>query len=326
MKNSKSRFQGVVVGLIIGILISVSTFTFAADITGKMWRIGISLNGDTSAGACDAVFLGSDIYVPIDYFMKVFGLEGQYNSKNGMLTLRSTSNLGTGGSKQTLSNETVTFSNGDKYTGMIVNNAKHGYGVYEWASGDKYYGQWSNDERTGHGIYYFSNGDIYTGEFRNGDMHGYGVYITSDNNVFKGEWVENKLKTETTSNSSKDTSITLSSSENSKYEIKYPMYLYSDETKRVFIGKLTTNKYDSESIYNEYGLYGSKYSTTSIWNEYGTYGSKYSLYSAFNQYTIHPPLIIDSDGVIVGRLTVNRFITGAVNPNDLYQFLKHLGQ
>lgn len=79
-----------------------------------------------------------------------------------------------------------------------------------------------------------------------------------------------------------------------------------------YLGRIT-NKYDSDSIFNEYGQYGSKYSSKSIWNEYGAYGSPYSLYSPFNKYTSSPPGIY-KNGSLIGYLTVNKYITDAINP------------
>jgi hypothetical protein len=40
-----------------------------------------------------------------------------------------------------------------------------------------------------------------------------------------------------------------------------------------YLGLITTSKYHSDSIINDYGTYGSKYNSTSIRNTYGTYGS-----------------------------------------------------
>lgn len=85
-----------------------------------------------------------------------------------------------------------------------------------------------------------------------------------------------------------------------------------------FLGKIT-NEYDSDSIFNEYGQYGSKYSSNSIWNEYGAYGSKYSSYSPFNQYSSSPPSIY-KNGRHIGYLTVNRYIPGAINPYVLKSY------
>ncbi|MEH7481473.1 hypothetical protein V7157_10450 [Neobacillus drentensis] len=101
------------------------------------------------------------------------------------------------------------------------------------------------------------------------------------------------------------------------------VYIYSDDGD--YLGLLTSNVYDSESVFNEYGQYGSKYSSTSIWNQYSTYGSKYSSESAFNPYTSTPPLIIDSHGNLLGKVTVNKYVSGAINPYDLNDFAKYLG-
>jgi len=101
------------------------------------------------------------------------------------------------------------------------------------------------------------------------------------------------------------------------------LYLFAEDG--TYLGKLTTNEFDSDSIFNEYGTYGSKYSSKSIWNEYGTYGSKYSSQSAFNDYTSTPPYIVTSDGTIYGRLTTNKFISGAISPYSIYAILLELG-
>ncbi len=42
-----------------------------------------------------------------------------------------------------------------------------------------------------------------------------------------------------------------------------------------YLGKMSSNKYDPESISNPYGQYGNKYSPTSIYNKYGA-GNPYS--------------------------------------------------
>ena len=82
-----------------------------------------------------------------------------------------------------------------------------------------------------------------------------------------------------------------------------------------YLGKLTS-QYSTESIFNEYGNYGSEYSINSIWNEYGNYGSEYSSKSPFNEYTRTPPKLIKNRRVI-GFLTVNDYIAGAVHPIKL---------
>ena len=73
------------------------------------------------------------------------------------------------------------------------------------------------------------------------------------------------------------------------------------------------NKYESDSILNEYGQFGSEYSDKSIWNEYGTYGGKYSSMSPFNEYTSTPPILV-KDGNSIAYLTVSKTLEPAVNP------------
>ena len=58
-----------------------------------------------------------------------------------------------------------------------------------------------------------------------------------------------------------------------------------------YLGNLSRNPYDPNSIANPYGTYGSPYSPNSINNPYGTYGSPYSPHSATNPYATSPPTI-----------------------------------
>ena len=97
--------------------------------------------------------------------------------------------------------------------------------------------------------------------------------------------------------------------------------VYAADDDRKFLGTIE-NEFGAKSIFNDYGSYGSKYSTTSIWNDYGTYGSKFSLYSPFNSFSSSPPIIVKS-GKIIGRLTVNKYVSDAVDPNWLKTFFTY---
>src|SRR5262245_65231446 len=66
--------------------------------------------------------------------------------------------------------------------------------------------------------------------------------------------------------------------------------IYADDG--TYLGRLSANKYDSESVSNEYGRYGSPYSSTSINNPYSRYGSPYSSHSARNPYATSAPVIV----------------------------------
>lgn len=91
------------------------------------------------------------------------------------------------------------------------------------------------------------------------------------------------------------------------------LYIWGGEDEEDYLGKLNASRYDAESIWNEYGKYGSKYNSKSIWNEYGTYGSDYSQYSPFNDYAAHPPVLRDRHGKFYGYFTSNRYKSKRAN-------------
>lgn len=91
-----------------------------------------------------------------------------------------------------------------------------------------------------------------------------------------------------------------------------------------FLGKLSLNTYDPESILNSYGIYGNIYSATSIWNQYSAYGSPYSSLSPFNPYTSTPPIIY-LRGRNVGFLSVNPYLYGSIDPNRIQDWMKFNG-
>jgi hypothetical protein len=82
-----------------------------------------------------------------------------------------------------------------------------------------------------------------------------------------------------------------------------------------FLGCYDCSKYDSDSICNKYGTYGSKYSSDSIWNKYGTYGSKYSTSSPWNKYSSgnDVPVLVDRSGNFYGYFTINCYRGDAFN-------------
>lgn len=89
--------------------------------------------------------------------------------------------------------------------------------------------------------------------------------------------------------------------------IAQTLYIYGGQKHDVYLGCLNCDNYNSKSIWNEYGTYGSSYSSNSIWNEYGTYGSDYSQYSPWNEYAKNPPVIVDKQGDFYGYLTLNEY-------------------
>jgi len=67
-------------------------------------------------------------------------------------------------------------------------------------------------------------------------------------------------------------------------------YIVSHDGK--YLGTLSSNPYDPDSVSNAYGQYGSRYSPDSINNPYGQYGSPYSNESVTNPYATQAPRIV----------------------------------
>ncbi|OKH12112.1 hypothetical protein NIES592_19035 [Fischerella major NIES-592] len=84
---------------------------------------------------------------------------------------------------------------------------------------------------------------------------------------------------------------------------------------RTFLGIVSPNRYDSDSICNRYGDYGSRYGN-GIFNRYGKYGDRYSEQSAYNPRAEHPPLLIKNQQII-GFVSKNPKIANRYDPDML---------
>ena len=84
---------------------------------------------------------------------------------------------------------TITFPNGTKYTGTMLNNEITGEGEYIFSNGSTYTGSVLNGLRDGKGIFQSVDGIIYDGEWKKGLKHGKGKIIQG-NMEMEGEWKE----------------------------------------------------------------------------------------------------------------------------------------
>lgn len=83
-----------------------------------------------------------------------------------------------------------------------------------------------------------------------------------------------------------------------------------------FLGVLSSNQYDPNSICNSNGIYGSSWSNTSIRSEYGMYNSEYGIYSPYNPYSVQPPAIVFQNQIVL-VVTRNRYaVTNGVQIVD----------
>jgi hypothetical protein len=94
-----------------------------------------------------------------------------------------------------------------------------------------------------------------------------------------------------------------------------PRIYASDGT---YLGKLSKDKHDPESISNPHGKYGSRYGD-SLRNPYSPYGNRYSSTSANNPYADDAPRIYAPDGTYLGKLSVNKYDPESIsNPYGKY--------
>ncbi|MFE1744904.1 CD225/dispanin family protein [Coleofasciculus sp. H7-2] len=86
----------------------------------------------------------------------------------------------------------------------------------------------------------------------------------------------------------------------------------------VFLGIISSDRINEKSICNQVGEFGSRVTSKSVWNRVGDYGSRISDTSAYKTNTNQPPIIVNENNEIIGFLTVNTRIKGAVDPDFLH--------
>lgn len=95
--------------------------------------------------------------------------------------------------------------------------------------------------------------------------------------------------------------------------------LETGEPTGVYLGRLSTNRYQPDSVANPYGPHGSPYSPRSVNNPHSVWGSPYSTRSATNPYTSRAPRLYSEDGTYLGRLSANPYDADSVsNPYGRY--------
>ena len=85
-------------------------------------------------------------------------------------------------------NTYIYFDNATYYGQINISGDFNGYGTLSWFDGDKYSGSFVNGVRDGNGRYEFSDGDVYEGSFVNGQIQGYGTYTWANGNSKSQVW------------------------------------------------------------------------------------------------------------------------------------------
>jgi hypothetical protein len=89
-----------------------------------------------------------------------------------------------------------------------------------------------------------------------------------------------------------------------------------------FLGEISSNRYSSDSILNQYGPYGSQYSSTSIFNQYSPYGSPYGQFSINNPYSTTPPKLF-INGQFKGHVSKNQYVPNQIPTEGFLYTLEH---
>lgn len=98
--------------------------------------------------------------------------------------------------------------------------------------------------------------------------------------------------------------------------------LFGGYNHATYLGCLNCSTSALDSVFNEYGSYGSPYGFNSIFNHYSQFGSAYSMYSPCNPYASDPPVIVDDAGTFYGRLTINSYNSEATHNLDILRWLE----
>lgn len=88
----------------------------------------------------------------------------------------------------------VLWNDGDMYTGEHIADKRNGFGIYEYDENSiflSYEGYWVNSEPHGEGTLTWRNGDIYVGSFENNTRQGQGTMTYCNGDVYTGSWVAN---------------------------------------------------------------------------------------------------------------------------------------
>ncbi len=91
----------------------------------------------------------------------------------------------------------------------------------------------------------------------------------------------------------------------------------------IFLGVVSKNRLDPNSLGNSFGNFGNRYSSTSIFNPYSQYGNKFSIYSPFNELSTAPPVFI-KHGRELGKLTVNSHISNRIDPEKFFRWFEKI--
>ncbi|WP_420345216.1 hypothetical protein [Pelagibius sp.] len=83
--------------------------------------------------------------------------------------------------------------------------------------------------------------------------------------------------------------------------------LYGGRDHTIFLGCLNCSRFDSDSVWNKAGAYGSEHDRSTIWSKASPYGSPYNALSPWHPHSTDAPVVRDRNGKSYGKFTRNVF-------------------
>lgn len=81
----------------------------------------------------------------------------------------------------------ISFSDGE-YLGEILNNKRHGMGLFQFKNGGNFVGEFKNDVIDGSGVFFWNPNKYYVGSWTDGKRDGFGIQINEDGNYSCQYW------------------------------------------------------------------------------------------------------------------------------------------
>jgi hypothetical protein len=110
--------------------------------------------------------------------------------------------------------DSIFYSNGDKYFGLLKKSIRTGFGSYFYYNGDVYSGNWFEGKADGKGIYFYASGDCKIGEWKNGQSLSYRYFKNGKEISIASNKIEN------VNNVFANFNISISSPSGTKYNLK----------------------------------------------------------------------------------------------------------
>jgi hypothetical protein len=102
------------------------------------------------------------------------------------------------------------------------------------------------------------------------------------------------------------------------------LMVFGGKKQDVYLGCLNCDADEPESVFNEFGSYGSPYSPYSLWNPQAEYGSVGSPMCPLNPRATNPPVVKDQYGKFHGYLSVNNDMPQVFRSHEADLLLRHI--